>query len=589
MDKPQPSNTQKRFLPLLIAIIGLALYYAPYLILGQNSYIMIHDNLDGELIQRLALANSGKALAIDDQISQIMHGIPRGCLPSGLNVTVWLFMLFTPFMAYLINDLLVHLIALLGMYLLLKRHVLAKQGLDWVAAGVALAFAVLPFWSILGLVFAGLPLLLYALLNIRLRQSRWSDWLIVVAFPFYSTLIYGSVTILAPLAVVVAVDWIRSKRPPWSLLAALATLTLLYLVVDLPLLYVLLFKSGFKTNRVAFDLGLRAYSLKEIVIESLKRFFAGENKMHSKKLIILGTSAAAAILYGLRRRKGKAREHWPRLLGWLWAGLGSLVLFYTFYNWQVLVPLRESFLPLRVIHFDYIRILTPMLLYLAFALALAMLATSRTGRFVALILIVFQIGCTLNNTDYPEYRLTAVRAMRHMTGHERPNPNAITYREFYSERLFDRVADAVHMSKKSYHIICFGLHPAIAQYNGFYTLDSFQGNYPYLYMQQFRGIISRELEKSKTYRNNFDGWGCYCYLFAADLDQYGMDLPFRISKSMNLTARHVEWNMTRMKYMGATYLISAIPIINEKELGLTRERIFEDPGSPWRIHLYKID
>ena len=69
------------------------------------------------------------------------------------------------------------------------------------------------------------------------------------------------------------------------------------------------------------------------------------------------------------------------------------------------------------------------------------------------------------------------------------------------------------MPVEDYRVASIGIHPAIAQYNGFYTLDTYNNFYPLSYKHEFRKIIEKELEKNKKIRNYFDAWGGRCYFF----------------------------------------------------------------------------
>ena len=90
---------------LTICIFFFVLFLLIPIVFQDNSYVTIHDNLDSGVAWHVVLAESGKAFSHDPQepVEQIMNGIPRGCLPSGLNVVVLLFLIFKPFTAYLLN------------------------------------------------------------------------------------------------------------------------------------------------------------------------------------------------------------------------------------------------------------------------------------------------------------------------------------------------------------------------------------------------------------------------------------------------------------------------------------------------------
>ena len=102
--------------PLPLALVGLALFLLPFLLLGSHSYFTIHDNLDTEigspyLLNKFRVVFDYRPTTV---IPSIMNGLPRNALRSGLSPTVWLFGALPPWAAYLANQLLVRLLGLLA-------------------------------------------------------------------------------------------------------------------------------------------------------------------------------------------------------------------------------------------------------------------------------------------------------------------------------------------------------------------------------------------------------------------------------------------------------------------------------------------
>jgi hypothetical protein len=158
-----------------------------------------------------------------------------------------------------------------------------------------------------------------------------------------------------------------------------------------------------------------------------------------------------------------------------------------------------------------------------------------------------------------------------------------TFKEFYSESLFQEIKDHIDRPQEEYRVASIGLHPAIAQYNGFYTLDSYNNFYPLSYKHQFRQIIENELAKNKNIRIYFDEWGGRCYLFTDELGKHYM-----FKKGSKKELKNLDLNMDAFKGLGGTYIFSAIPINNAKENGLVLDRVFTKKGSVWKIHLYRV-
>ncbi|HKJ33714.1 MAG TPA: DUF6044 family protein, partial [Balneolales bacterium] len=163
--------------------------------------------------------------------------------------------------------------------------------------------------------------------------------------------------------------------------------------------------------------------------------------------------------------------------------------------------------------------------------------------------------------------------------------NVISYREFYSSKLFRKIADYIGKPQKDYRIGCIGFHPSIAQFNGFYTLGSYQNNYLLSYKKRFRKIIAPELAKSPKLKHYYDDWGSRCYLLVSDLANDG----FMITKNRNMVIKHLDLNTQVMKNMGGQYILSAVKIAHPSDDHLRFLKKFMEMNSPWQIFLYKVE
>jgi hypothetical protein len=98
----------------------------PLVALGPHTFIILHDSLEAEVVWVYLLAKLHLVLAHGPgaAVLPIMNGLPRDALRSGLSVTVWVFNLLpdSPLAAYLLHEALVRVVALLGMYWLLRRY-----------------------------------------------------------------------------------------------------------------------------------------------------------------------------------------------------------------------------------------------------------------------------------------------------------------------------------------------------------------------------------------------------------------------------------------------------------------------------------
>jgi len=92
-----------------ISIASLILYLLPLMIYGENNYIRVHDNLDITVPSLKILANSGMIFSNSMEIiPNMMGGLPRLVYGSEFNYLLWLFVFFKPFVAMVINEVLMH-------------------------------------------------------------------------------------------------------------------------------------------------------------------------------------------------------------------------------------------------------------------------------------------------------------------------------------------------------------------------------------------------------------------------------------------------------------------------------------------------
>jgi hypothetical protein len=156
------------------------------------------------------------------------------------------------------------------------------------------------------------------------------------------------------------------------------------------------------------------------------------------------------------------------------------------------------------------------------------------------------------------------------------------YHAFFAPELFKQIAGYIGKEKSSYRVLNVGLHPAIAQYNGFYTSDSYQNNYPLSYKHAFRKVIQPELEKNERLRRYFDHWGSKCYAFSAELN--GNNL---IGKSNKQIVEYLQFSLAALKKMKISYIFSTVEIRHPSK-GIRFERKFMYPTAYYDIYLYQV-
>ena len=161
--------------------------------------------------------------------------------------------------------------------------------------------------------------------------------------------------------------------------------------------------------------------------------------------------------------------------------------------------------------------------------------------------------------------------------------NELSFREFFSEDLFEDVKQYIDRPLDDYRVVSIGLYPAILQYNGFYTLDFYLPFYPLEYREKFRNIIEPELNKNSQLKEEFEEGSNSVYML---VDELGYD--FTVTNEQNVKINNLTLNIEPLKELGANYIISAAEIMNYNENGLEFMKSFTDDNSKYKIYLYGI-
>jgi hypothetical protein len=550
----------------------------PLVALGPRTFILLHDNLEAEVVWAHLLAKLHLALAHGPTVvvSPIMDGLPRAALRSGLSVTIFVFSLLptAPLAAYLLHEALVRVVGLLSMYWLLRRYGLARPEQRGLAAAVALLWAALPAYSIFGLSVLGQPALLRAALGLRDGRARWPEWLVCAALPWWSSFVLVGPFVAAVWGIGLMFDLGRRGRAAWPATArgaaGLALLLASYVVVEWQLFYGLLVAKAFTAHREEFDLArLAKPGLGRGLREAGQLFWLGH--YHASPFFKGGI--VLAVLVGLWRLAGPVRRQLGRRVALLLAAIGGLCVLA-----GVLPQLAAQLQGLPLLRaFSLGRFY--FLLALPWVLVLVLVVRQLPAGRLAYALVALQFVPALASN--PEFT-NNVRALAGW-----PRPDAPGYAAYVAPKLLGQASVFIqaHTGQlpPAYRVACLGLPPAVAQLNGFYTLDSYQTLYPLAYKHAFRLLIAGELAKDPALATYFDAWGNRCYLFSAELGR-----NFLVGKQPVRTVQHWAFDAAAFQRLGGRYVFSAVRLARPAESGLRLLGVFDDSGAYWRLHLYEV-
>lgn len=556
--KSQKNKTEQKL--IFFALLALTIFVSPLFILGENAHIRVHDNLDSNLSWYKVLAESGQLTGpINAVIPQVINGnLSRNAFGTEFSLIFWLYALFPTMIAYALSQTITRFIAFIGMYLLLKKHFLNGKGWEAVNIGIALSLAFTPFWPSGMLSILGMPLALWAFLNIRKGEKSWLNYLVLTLLPLYSSIVLGFFFFLSAMGFFWASDVLRGRGWNWRFILSIAYMTIVYLFVEYRLVYSFLIDDEPNSRDEYFHARLTFWHCIRL---TFKNFILGHHHAMTVHTFVILPVMLIALYIVLRRKQWKQEKSYVFLFSLNFA----LSAWYAFWFYKGWLPLTERFHFLDTFNFARYHFLRPLVVYLLFALSIKVLC-SQGGiwRKAAPILVAAQV-------------LIVSFFNEEIIFHNEP-----TVTEFLAEEQFSDIKEYIGLPQREYRVAIIGIHPAIAQYNGFFTLDTYNNFYPLSYKYQFRNIIEKELKKNKTIRIYFDEWGGRCYIFTAELGKHYM-----FKKKSKKRLKNLELNITPFKEMGGRYIFSAVPIDNASENSLNLEKIFESKSSAWKIYLYK--
>lgn len=574
---------------LVLAMVILFIF--PIFYLKDEIHLEIHDNLDSEFIYLHLLSKTNQAFNFqtDAIIENVMNGLPRSLLRSGINVTVLLFFLFDSLTAYIMNDIIVHAIAFIGMYLLLTRYIIQDIPQRYIAVLLSLSFALVKFYSAAnGVSVAGQPLLLFSFLNILNRHHRISDYIVIFFFPFYSWLVLAGPFIITALIVISSFDTIENKCLNYKFLLWFFILCIMYAVVEFQMLYAVFFNSNITIHRVEFSGSDYRSSLSFFSCFRDMIGYLLTTQLHTGTFYTFPIILSVLVAFFTMHHNNRGNPFFFTVL----ISILAITFFWGFYPFVMYFP--NMIIPaIKMFHFDRIYFLLPICWFILFALSLLIIIKSRSRYrtwFIYLALLAQLVSVIAANTRFlmnvhaVMYKsMSKYTDMMHVSFF--PKNKTPNFRQFFAVNLFSQIHNYINKDQNTYRVVSIGMHPSIAQYNGFYTLDSYQSSYPLEYKHRFSAIIAHELKKNMLLSQYFYDWGSRCLIFSNELYN-GCYLMCGQSRSTKINDLSIDTVV--LKKMGGDYVLSAVEITNYDKLNLHYEKFFYDKDSFWEIYLYKV-
>ena len=571
----------------------LSLLYIPFVFFGDNSIIIGFDNVDCDLIYKHLLKQSNHLFCLNPthEISTILSEFKATYIHSIFNFNNLFYFFFPTFWAYILNGFVARIIGYTGTYFLLKKQFKLKE--KGAVLLLSLMYALIPFYSIYGISIMGLPLLYLAFCQLSNNQNLFSSLGIIL---FYTS--YSHFFLVGPFLIIFfGFLFLKKENRNKSYFYGLLVLVLGFLIFNSLFLYQYIF--GVISHRVEFNTIISSSDLpiSSIFYELLVKFLFG---IEHFAFFFIGP---LIILFALTRNNPLKSKNF----------LAIIVISIWTVTYEHFLP-KISFTPTRF------TLLFPLLILLSYVKILKQSSTS--WRHISFVLIV-QIAINLNNdtevggnikrligfkseayfeflnqslidpfnkniqdNKWPFQQIASFgffgsdRQIRtRVLGHE-----DIYFDLFYSTSSFDKIKSYLPDNAKT---ISVGFHPSISQFNGLHTLDSYQVYYPLAYKKKFRKIIQSELKKNKSIEEYYDHWGNRIYAFSNELfDSCKFDCS-RPREAKN-KIKSLDFDMEYFRQMGGTHVISAVEILNFREIDLTLLDKIDNPKSRYIFYLYEL-
>jgi len=566
-----------------LIFLGIFFYFLIYIINGENSIVKIEDNLDSEILYRLLPKESGTLFSISNEavVPQIMNGIKRNSLnASAFNFITVLFALFSPFWAYLINFIIAKSIAFIGMYLVLNKYIFKEinEYRKLFASILAAGFALLYAYTIYGIAVLGLPLLIFCILNILNGKRGFFNYFFIGIFPFYSSLVLGGYAVVGMIFLLSLYYFVKKESKTGKILFVISvSMGVLYLIAEVNLLNQFFFDKDFVSHRTAWDPAFdqagwsyAGLSISDAFTRAYSFFLRGYFDAPINAKII----AAFFVFLLLFFPKKLVQEKNSLTLMIILVLLSTIYGFY-YLNSPLVIGLKENVFLFKIFRFDRV-IFFETLTWYFLAAYLIKFALSLKNKWLYLAAFIFLVSNPYFSIRGNKELKANLSALIHYGKINMPS-----YKEFYAEELFDEIKTDIDEPLDSFRTISIGLYPAIAQYNGFYTLDSYQNNYPLKYKLAFRKIIENELEKSDWNKWLFDSWGSQCYVFVAELGR-------NVYITEDVEIDDLDLNTDALYNMGGRYVLSAAKIKNYSQNNLQFLKTYSSDEIPIKVYLYRV-
>lgn len=569
----------------LVGIL-LAVQALVFLVVRENSYIQIHDNLDLFMAHYQMMKKEGAFFAQNVKMP-MLHGIDRDLLGSEFLLYNVLYIVLPNFWAYIVGYGLKIAIGIFSFVILAKD--IYKDNYEKyrpLIIVVATAFGLIPVFPTYGIAFTSVPLIVWLLRRLYYTdniKARLILYVGVFAYPLVSYFSYHGFFILCYMSCALIILWIRDRRFPKCIFTSCVVLSLGYILWEYRLFRAMLFDDTV-TIRTTMDHGDISFlqALKAALDEFIMASFHSQD---SHTYIVLGVCLTGLIIInaGYIKRKEYRRmitDSANLVTGWMIFN----VLIFGFYQYEPFRKLIETIVP-KLTGFEFARtaFFNTFLWYaLLLIIMIRMYDKGKTtykmfaNVIVTLALLVVMFAPAMYNDFYYTCYNQAYIILKHK------DTSTVNYKEFYSEELFEEIKSDI--GYKGQWSAAYGMHPAILNYNDIASVDGYLGMYSQEYKEKWAKVVGPALDGSPDIKAYFDSWGARVALFSGD-DENSYE-PKRV---LELNDTRLMVNIDELKSLDCVYIFSRVEFSNADEAGVSLLKSYSNDTSPYTIYVYTVD
>ncbi len=578
-------NSVKKLWYLYLTEILLFIQAIVFILYRDDSYIAVHDNLD-LFVAHFKVMKLQNAFFAQDVTLPIVGGLDRDVFGSEFLLYNILYYILDPLKAYFAGYALKILTGIFS-FNLLAKDIYGKDYARYRAIAVVIgtAFGLIPVFPAYGLAFTSIPLLIFILRRlyyVKGLKKKLFFGILLFIYPVLSYFSYHGFFILCYMSVAVIILWIRDRRFPASIFAGILVLSAGYMTFEYRLFKAMLFSDTVTIRSSMISASLTPTEVIKLALDGFvnSQFHCQDSHLY----VILPVSLITIIFIDARYIYKKDYIHIikdPVNLVFMWIIFNSLI--YGLYDYEPMRSLVETIVPkLKGFQFDRTLYFNSFLWYaLLFLICKRLYDTSlKTWVLIANVIAVFAAFIVMFEPQvYNDFYYTCYNQAYKLVKNK--ETSTLSFGEFYSEELFDGIKSKIGYDNE--WSVAYGMHPAVLEYNGIYTLDGYIGMYTQEYKDKWREVIEPALDRSPEFKSYFDEWGPRAYIFSGNGENTYAPL-----RNMDVEDHSLYINADALRALGCRYIFSRIELDNADALGLILQGRYADESSPYVIFLYEL-